>query len=297
MHLTLGPILGYWPRDQVLAFYRDAANWPVDTIYLGEVVCSRRHELRLDDWRDLGRELVLAGKTVVLSTQALLESESELRTLRRIVDNGEFLIEANDLGAVGYLQGRTGFVAGPHLNIYGQETLALFAELGARRWVPPIEMSAGQLAQLMAAHDGELETEVFAWGRLPLAFSARCFTARHFNLKKDECAFRCQEFADGQLLRTREGEPFLTLNGIQTQSAATHSLLGEVDALRAMGVTHLRLSPQSQHMAEVVRLFANALQGERPASDAAADLVEAGLCNGYWHGQPGMRWKTPDARS
>jgi len=297
MQLTLGPILGYWSRDQVLAFYRDAAGWPVDTIYLGEVVCSRRHQLRLDDWRDLGRELTLAGKTVVLSTQALLESESELRTLRRIVENGEFLIEANDLGAVGCLQGRAGFIAGPHLNIYGSETLTLFTELGARRWVPPLEMSAAQLGQLMADRPTNIETEVFAWGRLPLAFSARCFTARHFNLKKDECAFRCQDFADGLLLRTREGEPFLTLNGIQTQSSATHSLLGELEAVHALGVTHLRLSPQAQHMAEVVRLFSEALHGAAGAPEEAAALTEAGLCNGYWHGQPGMRWKSPDARS
>jgi collagenase-like PrtC family protease len=42
-----------------------------------------------------------------------------------------------------------------------------------------------------------METEVFAYGRLPLAFSARCFTARHFNLQKDTCEFRCLEFADG----------------------------------------------------------------------------------------------------
>ena len=60
---------------------------------------------------------------------------------------------------------------------------------------------------------------------MPLAFSARCFTARHHRLKKDECDFRCRDDADGLLLAAGEGEPFLVLNGIQTQSAALQCLL------------------------------------------------------------------------
>ena len=39
MKLALGPLLYYWPREAVLAFYREAAGWPVDCVYLGETVC------------------------------------------------------------------------------------------------------------------------------------------------------------------------------------------------------------------------------------------------------------------
>jgi collagenase-like PrtC family protease len=74
--IALGPLLYYWPRDTVLRFYEAIAATPVDVVYLGEAVCSRRHELRLADWLDVARLLAAAGKQVVLSTQVLLESRS-----------------------------------------------------------------------------------------------------------------------------------------------------------------------------------------------------------------------------
>ena len=46
MKISLGPILYYWTRQSVLDFYEQVVNWPADIVYLGEVVCSRRHEMR-----------------------------------------------------------------------------------------------------------------------------------------------------------------------------------------------------------------------------------------------------------
>ncbi|MCC6472375.1 MAG: U32 family peptidase, partial [Burkholderiales bacterium] len=90
MKLALGPLLWYWPRGQVLDFYAEACKWPVDIVYLGEVVCSRRHEIRPEEWLEIGRSLAACGKQVVLSTLALLESPADLRALRRLAHNGEF---------------------------------------------------------------------------------------------------------------------------------------------------------------------------------------------------------------
>lgn len=291
MKLSLGPLLYYWPRQTVYAFYDAVAASAADIVYLGEVVCSRRHELRVQDWIALAQMLADAGKEAVLSSQGLIESESDLRMLRRITGNGRFMVEANDMGAVHLLAGCAPFVAGPHLNVYNPATLELLAELGALRWVVPIEMSREALRHLLNEREAPVATEVFAYGRLPLAFSARCFTARHYNRQKDNCEFRCIEHADGLPLDTREGRPFLTINGTQTQSAAVYSLLADLPSLHALGVNVLRVSPQSTNTIAVVDLLRQCV-GDPAGIDAASrrltELAPGPICNGYWHGVPGI---------
>jgi O2-independent ubiquinone biosynthesis protein UbiV len=296
MNLSLGPLLYYWSRDDVLAFYDAAKTWPVARVYLGESVCSRRHVLRLSDWLALAEQLAAGGKEVVLSSQTLIESESDLKSLRRMVSDGRFGVEANEWGAVRLLsEAGMPFVAGPTLNVYNPETLAVLAELGAQRWLPPVEMSHATLASLVKHLPSAMETEVFAYGRLPLAYSARCFTARHYNLPKDDCQFRCLDHPDGLALATREGEPFLTLNGIQTQSAGVYTLLGELPALRELGVASLRLSPQSRHMGRVVDAFRAALAGEGGAAAALARVMPGPPVDGYWHGHAGLEYRPGSA--
>lgn len=288
--LALGPILYYWPRETVLQFYSAIADTPVDIVYLGEAVCSRRHELRLADWLEIGDMLAAAGKEVVLSTQVLLEAKTDITALRRITGNGRFAVEANDMGAAHCMDGKP-FIAGPHLNIYNAPTLDLIADAGATRWVMPLEMSREQLTQVLRQRESKIETEVFSYGRMPLAFSARCFAARHRNLPKDDCQFVCMEYPDGLPLKTRESQHFLTINGIQTQSALVYNLVHELPAMAAMGVDTVRISPQSQHTPRIIELFHAVISGQMAAADAMAQmapLMPEEACDGYWHGKPGL---------
>jgi len=291
MKLSVGPITYFWEREQVLDFYRQAADCAAEIVYLGEVICSKRRLVKLEDWLAIGRELRQHGKEVILSSLTLLEAASEVSSLKKLCNNGEFMVEANDVSAVQLLSkaGRP-FVTGPSVNIYNLRTLELLAGKGLSRWVLPVELGLDTLADLQAGRPAGVETEVFALGRLPLAYSARCYTARSLNLPKDDCRFKCIDYPDGRLLKTREDQPFLVLNGIQTQSALTHQALDGLPELESLGVDVLRISPQHHHSMEIIGLFDAARKGAalEPLRAELTALLPLGACNGYLVGQAGM---------
>ena len=76
MKLSLGSLLFYWQRDKVYDFYRHMVEQPLDVIYLGESVCSKRRELKTQEWIELGKELAAAGKEV----------DAELHTAAGLID-------------------------------------------------------------------------------------------------------------------------------------------------------------------------------------------------------------------
>ena len=112
-------------------------------------------------------------------------SERSLATLRdfhRELEGRVRALKAGDASALQALAGTRPFVLGPHINIYNRAALVEHAALGAVRWVAPLDLSLDAIAFVNPPADpvrnpagSALATEVFAWGRLPLAFSARCF--------------------------------------------------------------------------------------------------------------------------
>ncbi|MEJ6007210.1 U32 family peptidase [Paucibacter sp. AS339] len=307
--LTVAPLQYWWPRAHMLNFYAELAEGPADCVVLGEVCCSRRNEFSLADWLDLGRDLQACGKHIRLATLPLVMSEAELRGVRRIVEQSEFSIEAGDTSALQAWSQRAPadrrpLVLGPHLNLYSGGALREALREGAdiSTWVAALELSLDALSLInppshepRAEQSAErrVETEVFGFGRMPLAFSARCFTARHHRLSKDQCEFRCRDDADGLLLRSIEAQPFLALNGISTQSADLQCLIGQAPAMRAAGVDRLRLSPCSQGFAEVVRQFDAVLNQGQAAHVALQHLrslpLPGALVDGFARRQPGMQ--------
>ena len=299
MKLSLGPILYYWPHQKVADFYQQVIQSSADIVYLGETICSKRQELRTPDWLMLASELAESGKEVVLSTLALIEARSELSTLRKICDNSGCLIEANDMAAVELMsEQKLPFVAGTSINIYNAYTLQALYKAGLQRWVMPVELNRTALENILIdarklGFAESIETEIFSYGRLPLAYSARCFTARCKGLPKDDCQLKCLEYPDGIPLQTQENQSLFTINGIQTQSAQIYNLMDEYSNMADIGVDIMRISPTSSDTFEVVEQFSRAIQGEAiPAHMIASDQKNSEFCNGYWFGQPGMETLT-----
>lgn len=288
MKYSLGPVLWYWPKETLQAFYQAAAHSEAEIIYLGESVCSKRRSTKAADWLALAKDLAAAGKQVVLSTLALVQSPSELTELKRYVDNGEFLIEANDVGAVTLAcDAGVPFVAGPALNIYNAVTLQLLLKMGMMRWCMPVELSRDWLAQLLVQCDElgirqQFEVEVLSYGYLPLAYSARCFSARAENRSKDECQTCCIDYPHGRQVRTQEDQPVFVLNGIQTMSGYCYNLGNDLLSMQGL-VDIVRLSPQGDDTLAMIERFRANETGRQPLS-----LARSADCNGYWQRVAGL---------
>lgn len=286
MKLSLGNVLFFWPKDTLLDFYQHAKTSIADTIYIGESVCSKRRELNLNQWLELGHDLSQCGKQVVLSSLALLEAKSELAVLKKVCDNGDFLVETNDFGAVELLSSKNiPFVAGAALNVYNQHDLNYLYKKGMQRWVAPVELSKDWLmktvegCQELNIHK-KFEIEVFGYGHLPLAYAARCFTARSEDRPKDQCNLCCINYPQGRDINSQEDETLFVMNGIQTLSGKAQNLINDLPHMQDL-VDVVRINPNSVESLTWLTLFKQNMQGNAP-------LSTAGYCNGYWHKISGM---------
>lgn len=287
--LTLGPVLFNWPADRWRDFYfRIADEAPVDHVCIGEVVCSKRQVFLADVLPDVIERLERAGKEVLLSSLALPTLRRETRHDAELL-NGRHMIEVNDVSLFPAVAGRPHAI-GPFVNVYNEGTLNFLASRGARLVALPPELPRSSIEAIAAAIP-DVTIEVWAFGRTPLAISARCYHARVYGHSKDSCQFVCDRNADGMIVETLDHEPFLTINGVQTLSYAFCNLLREVGDLINIGVSSLRLSPHTCDMVAVAQLFRGVLDGRRDADEAfmlSRDICpSATFANGFVHGAAG----------
>jgi len=287
MQFSLGPVQYFWPKQQMQAFYQQAADSDIDIVYLGETVCSKRRELKFDDFMRFAHMLREAGKQVCLSSMTLIEAPNELRELRKYVDNGEFLLEANDVGVISMLQENAlPFVAGAAINCYNQHTLLRLVGMGLMRWVMPVELSQYWLHTLLSKSPIRdvrdcFETEVLAFGHLPLAWSGRCFTARSENRSKDQCELCCIRYPQGREVKSQDGTTVFVLNGIQTQSGYRYNLINQLPDMKH-DVDIVRLNPQPEGTFDWLAKFKANIDGKAPIPLTSTES------NGYWLQLAGM---------
>jgi collagenase-like PrtC family protease len=289
--LTLGPVFFHWPENRLKDFYRRIADEaPVERVHLGEVVCGKRMPFSDPVWPELIERLEQAGKEVVLSTLAAPTTSRERRAVADLCADGR-LVEINDITALPARTGRP-FVAGPFLNIYNGAAAQFLIRRGASTICPPVELSLVHVGAIAQACP-ETEFELFAFGRLPLALSGRCYHARLHGLHKDSCQFTCEQDPDGLRVDTLDDQSFLAINGVQTLSAQVHAVLPDSPEIAARKIRRLRLSPQTCDMVAVARIYRSLAEGNQEPDRARALLSDLDLpgtlVDGYAHGRPGAQ--------
>jgi collagenase-like PrtC family protease len=290
--LTLGPVLYHWPAATLRDFYaRIADEAPLDFVCVGEIVCSKRWPFQEDDFNEIVERLERGGKTVIVSALIMPTLDRERRHLSQLGKVDARLFEANDVAALPMLSGRPHAV-GPYVNVYNEGTLAHLVRNGATRICLPPELPMTSV-QVLAQQALGAAIEVFAFGRVPLAISARCYHARIHGLSKDSCQFVCGQDPDGRKVATLDGEAFLAVNGVQTLSYTYTNAITDVGDLVAAGVSGLRLSPHTADMVAVASAFRDTLDGRREGAEAASVLQkimpEAVFANGFLHGIEGAK--------
>jgi O2-independent ubiquinone biosynthesis protein UbiV len=291
MRISLAAIPYFWSREDYISFYHQVAFTSVDIVYLGETVCSKRRSMKFQDWLDIAGRLSQAGKQVVLSTLTLLEADSELKVLSHIAGQKDYLIEANDMAAIQVAKNNdNAFVAGSAINVYNNQVLRILHAQGMTRWSIPVELGQQDIVPMVNyAHSMNIELEYQVFGRMPLAYSARCFTARHHQLAKDDCQFKCLDYEQGIKVKTQEGDSFAQINGIQTQSAKISNLFDQWQELKAVGIDILRIVPVSAvDTIKAINKLDALLQTGGENGDTLTGNYE--FCNGYWYGVEGMKY-------
>ncbi|WP_170414746.1 ubiquinone anaerobic biosynthesis protein UbiV [Ruegeria arenilitoris] len=294
MELTVGPSQFFWPADFWTGFYQALTQSPVDRVVIGELVCSKRLPFYQDRIPDAIAALIEAGKQVSLTSLALITLKRERKLTAELAEMG-VTVEVNDLTALAHLPKGCAFTVGPLVNVYNEGTLNWLAARGANRVCLPPELPLASVEALTrVANDLDIAIEVWGHGRLPLAISGRCYHARLHGRTKDNCQFACEDDPDGLEVLTGDGRPFMAMNGVQTLSDSYACTDHQIDQLRWVGVSALRLSPQSKGFAKLCILYRQRLDQTLPQGGVAKAITTEDpalrLSDGFLTGACGADW-------
>ena len=151
MQLTLGPVLFNWKPDAWLDFYyRIAEESVVDTVVIGEIVCSKRAPFLKDHMPSAVARLLACGKQVILGSLTLMSLPRERKQMAELADVKALQMEVNDISVLGLLEGRPHAI-GPYVNIYNEAAAGYFASRGAVRICLPPELPMTSVRTIAAA--------------------------------------------------------------------------------------------------------------------------------------------------
>ena len=246
MLVSLAPVRFSWSAKRLQHFYAQAADWPVDIVYLGETFCGKRRVLSWQQWQEIGESLVAAGKQVVYSSNSTHDSSMSIMQLQRMCKESDFHLEVADMGYCQLLQTRRRpHVVGHSINVGTKEKLARFAELGMTRWVMPRQANIDYLVadmRLAQVYDQErnFEVETSVYGMFQSSASVYCTRDLDFNPLKD-CKVDCDI-----------GKLSMVWRDPQAVSEATFELHNQITRLAAWGTNIFRVVPNSADMGPVL---------------------------------------------
>lgn len=293
--LTIGPVLFYWPAEQKRDFYyRVADETNVDTIYVGEVICSKRAPFFDPYIGDVIERIQKSGKTAVLSTLSEVMIKHDRKMVKSTCEAEDIPVEANDASALLFLSGRPHRI-GQLMNVYNEDALAVLNRKGANHVCLPPELPAESIETLSkVAQTLGVGTEIQVHGRVSLALSARCYHARAHGRIKDNCQYACEDDPDGMPLKTVSGQDFLSVNGIQTLSHTCLNLMQEMADLESAGLTHFRISPHTQDIVKTVAAFESVLLKKISPQEGIKSIQKIGtpspFSNGFYYKKSGHSW-------
>ena len=146
-HLTLGPVLFHWDADKKRDFYaRIADEAPIDTVYLGEVICSKRAPYFDAHYPEVVERLERGGKRVVFSSLSEVMLKREREMTASLCETEDYEVEINNTAGLMHI-GKKHHRIGPLMNVYNSQYFSFAFKI--RTKANPIHMDESRLFEFV----------------------------------------------------------------------------------------------------------------------------------------------------